>query len=557
MKNISFICIVLFFLFTEISFGLSKKTTHIEIDDQLKCNLLCSSSANYVNQFDVLSLLVNHLKRDVFLKKYYYSTQEVSLYDLLFICTTRINAQYVLSGNHDLITSKVPCFHLLNNTFFTEIIILFIVLVILNIFLFLYLYRKKGNNQDERVQKKTEEHLFAKENQLKTLVNNLPDFIYIKDTKSRFILANQKLAEVMLGKKHTPDELVGKTDHDCYDKEMADQYLKDEQEIMKSGQPLIGREEQARDENGNNIIVSSTKVPVKNQKGKVLGIVGIGRDITTIKKAENKIRQQAENLQETNTLLEERQEEIQQQKEEIMAQRDELENLNNTKDKFFSIIGHDLKNPFNAIINLADILKNSIHSGTKEEMIEMIELIRISAKSAFELLENLLQWSKSQSGNIEFTPEKFDINTIIRKNIEFFKVNAEKKSITLHANIPGEINVYADKNMINTVIRNIINNAIKFTNPGGEINILTRQNQSEVEVQITDNGIGMDKETKDNLFQLSSQRSMQGTSGEIGSGLGLILCREFIVKNHGEILIDSQSGEGSTFTIKLDKPNKN
>ncbi len=480
MKNISFICIILFFLFTEISFGINKKISHIAIDDQLKCDLWCSNS----------------------------------------------------------------------------VIILFIALVILNIFLFLYIYRKKVINQDEHVQKKTEEHLFAKENQLKTLVNNLPDFIYIKDTKSRFILANQKLAEVMLGKKHTPDELIGKTDHDCYDKELADQYLKDEQEIMKSGQPLIGREEQARDENGNNIIVSSTKAPVKNPKGKVLGIVGIGRDITTLKKAENKIRQQAENLQETNTLLEERQEEIQQQKEEIMAQRDELENLNNTKDKFFSIIGHDLKNPFNAIINLADIFKNNINTGTKEEMIEMIELIRISAKSAFDLLENLLQWSKSQSGNIEFTPEIFDINTLIQKNIDFFKVNAEKKSIKIRADTPGEMNVYADKNMINTVIRNIINNAIKFTKSGGEINILTRQTQNEAEVRISDNGIGMEKETKDNLFQLSSQRSMQGTSGEIGSGLGLILCKEFITKNHGEILIDSQPGEGSTFTIKLGKANK-
>jgi PAS domain S-box-containing protein len=496
IKKIGYICIVLFFLFNEMSFGLNKITTYTTIDNQLGSGFLCTNLECY-------------------------------------ICPSNINP---------LSVSNMMLF-------------MFFVLVVLNIILFLYLYKKKGRYQDDNVQKKTEEHLFAKENQLKTLVNNLPDFIYIKDTKSRFILANQKLAEVMLGKKHTPDELVGKTDHDCYDNELADQYLKDEQEIMQSGQPLIGREEQARDEDGNDIVVSSTKVPVKNLKGKVLGIVGIGRDITKLKQAEHKIRQQAENLQETNTLLEERQEEIQQQKEEIMAQRDELENLNNTKDKFFSIIGHDLKNPFNAIINLSDILKNSINTGTKEEMTEMIELIRISAKSAFELLENLLQWSKSQSGNIEFTPEKFDINTLIHKNIEFFKVNAEKKNIKLLADISGEVNVYADKNMINTVIRNIINNALKFTKPGGEINISSRQTQNEVEVQITDNGIGMDEEIKDNLFQLSSQRSTQGTSGEIGSGLGLILCKEFITKNHGEIIIDSQPGKGSTFIIKLDKPN--
>lgn len=410
-------------------------------------------------------------------------------------------------------------------------------------------WRYHLRQQKQKIWEEAQGDSFAKENQLKTLIDNLPDFIYIKDRKSCFILANEQLAKVMLGPHHDPDELIGKTDHDLYSKELADRYQQDEQNVMDSGKPLINRVEPGIDEDGNEIIVSTTKVPVRNKEGEIIGLVGIGRDITRLKRAEQKIKEQAEHLQEVNALLEER-------KEEIQMQKEELENLNATKDKFFSIIGHDLKNPFNAIFNLTDTFKGSFDNSSDEEKLEMIDLIRSAAKNAYELLNNLLQWAKSQSGNIDFNPDYLDLEAELQKEIELLKANAERKEIRINQNINQGIRVYADQNMLDTVIRNLVNNAIKFTELGGHIDIRTEEDETKVDIHISDNGVGMDEEAIQSLFKLKKYRSTQGTSGEMGTGLGVIICKEFLDKHNGELLVDSQPGKGTTFTIRLPKIQK-
>jgi len=427
-----------------------------------------------------------------------------------------------------------------------KIAVLLAILIIIMVWIRLIL--KKHRKQYEA---QTKETLFAKENQLRTLMDNIPDFIYIKDQKSRFIVANKKLAAVTKAK--NTKEMEGKTDHDYYNKSLADQFLKDEQEIMRSGKPLIGKTEPGKDEKGNDRVVSSTKIPLKNNDGEVIGLVGIGRDITELKEAEEKIIAQAESLQETNVELEEKHEEIQQQKEEILTQRDELERLNASKDKFFSIIGHDLKNPFNAIISLSEHLSNNFGEMSDEEKLELIRLIYISSENAYELLENLLQWSRSQTGRIDYKPDVIDLEKILTNSIDFLKVNAEKKHISIHADLKEKLFVYADKNMVNTIFRNLINNAIKFTEEKGNISIGHKVEDDFVAISITDDGVGMDKETKDKLFNISEQHSASGTMGEAGTGLGLIICEEFIKKNRGKIIVESEQGKGSTFIVKLPK----
>ncbi len=426
----------------------------------------------------------------------------------------------------------------------------------LSIILFLwlrYMLQRMNKKRELIIQEKTKETLFNKENQLRTLVDHLPDFIYIKDRESKFILANNKLANVMIGENHSPEELIGKKDHDFYEKNLADQYFRDEQEIMEKGTPLIGNIEPGKDEQGNPIIVSTTKVPVKNNHGQIIGIVGIGRDITRLKKAEEKIKQQAAELQETNTLLEERQEEILQQKEEIEAQRDELSTLNSTKDKFFSIIGHDLKNPFHAIMSLTDILKNTSGERSAEEIDEMIDMIKTSSENAYELLENLLQWSRSQTGRINYNPQEIDIQDIGIETVNLLNVSAEKKNIKLISQINSQMMAFADKNMVQTIIRNLINNAIKFTPEEGVITLKGESTADYIKIHIQDTGIGMDPEFIEGLFAIDRQKSTKGTSGESGTGLGLIICKEFAEQNGGNIYVKSTPGEGSIFTLQLPK----
>ncbi len=419
------------------------------------------------------------------------------------------------------------------------------------ILLFTYkTFRRTIKNKDEiRNLTLAQETLFLKENQLKTLIDNLPDFIYIKDTDSNFILANQKLANVM--GVNNPDELIGKNDHGFYPKELADQYMMDEMNVIKHKRSLINRIEPGKDEYGNAIIVSTSKVPVINNKGNVIGIVGIGRDITEIKKAEEKIKEQSENLQETNMLLEERQEEIVQQKEEIEYQRDELEKLNKTKDKFFSIIGHDLKNPFHAIIALSEMIIQDYNNLDDHEKIEMLSMIKGSSENAFNLLENLLEWAKSQTENIEFYPENISLKQIIEETFSVLQINAERKNISVTIDIQTNVILYADKNMLKTIIRNLINNAIKFTHKDGEINIHSKEENNKVFISIQDNGIGMNETIKSQLFSLEKLHSKNGTLGESGTGLGLILCKEFIQKHNGELFIESEENKGSKFVIVL------
>lgn len=284
-----------------------------------------------------------------------------------------------------------------------------------------------------------------------------------------------------------------------------------------------------------------------------------------LKQSNDLLKIKSEELNETNTQLEERQQLIEEQSEELMAQKDvlvsfnlELQNLNATKDKFFSIIAHDIKNPFNTILGFSELFFYNISYWSDEKKIEMARNIYNSSQNLYALLENLLQWSRSQRGLIEFKPEQTGLNQQINSAISLFKDSAEAKNIDIRTDLSEpEIYVLADLHMLDTIIRNLISNAIKFTYPKGTILIKTEKIDNFAVVSVIDNGIGMPEHVREKLFSIEAHQSKSGTNDEKGSGLGLILVKDFIIKHCGEIWAESEEGKGSTFKFKLPLPQLN
>jgi two-component system sensor histidine kinase/response regulator len=235
----------------------------------------------------------------------------------------------------------------------------------------------------------------------------------------------------------------------------------------------------------------------------------------------------------------------------LQLQKRNLKELNATKDKFFSIIAHDLKSPLNQLLGLSEILQKEIASDRGDEVIMLANLINDSAKSGRLLLENLLEWSRSQTGAIHFSPKMLDLNKLTNEIIALYENNAYQKNISIKSKIKSGVFAYADGNMIKTILRNLISNSIKFTRKGGEIILKVRQAKNVVTYMVSDNGIGIKPEDIKKLFRIDVNQNTIGQSKEKGTGLGLILCKEFIQINGGEVWVESIFGEGSTFKFSL------
>ncbi|MBS1507985.1 MAG: tetratricopeptide repeat-containing sensor histidine kinase [Bacteroidetes bacterium] len=230
-----------------------------------------------------------------------------------------------------------------------------------------------------------------------------------------------------------------------------------------------------------------------------------------------------------------------------------LQEINATKDKLFSIIGHDLKGPLNSLTAFSSLLLHHTDSLSKDE-IKMLSLdLDKSLKNLFTLLENLLEWGRSQTGNIDFKAEDFDLAAVLKENQELLKVLAENKKITLVNNNPSPLPAKAHRHSINTVVRNLISNAIKFTPQGGSITLLVESTDKFLRVAVTDTGVGMSEAAIQRLFKIGTKYSTTGTAQEKGTGLGLVLCKDFVEKNGGTIGVDSTEGKGSTFYFTVPK----
>ena len=221
------------------------------------------------------------------------------------------------------------------------------------------------------------------------------------------------------------------------------------------------------------------------------------------------------------------------------------------KDKFYSIVSHDIMNPFNALLGFSKILKEAVKEGDHEEVEECSVIVHQSAERISNLLQNLLVWSRVQNGKIQFAPQNHNVNQLVSEAMAVVAPIAKNKTITLDWKVEGEINALLDKNMITSVIQNIVTNAIKFTPKGGEVKVSASTESTKLKVVVSDTGVGMNEEQLSKLFRLDKASSSKGTDEETGTGLGLIIAREFIEKHNGQIWAESELGKGSKFCFDI------
>lgn len=243
--------------------------------------------------------------------------------------------------------------------------------------------------------------------------------------------------------------------------------------------------------------------------------------------------------------------EISSQQEELIKYANELQVANDTKNTFFSIISHDLRSPFHSILGLTDVLIVDNDQLSDEEKLSITKMLNDSAQKVYRLLDNLLKWAQTQTGSIKFNPELFNVTELINEIINLSQSNASDKKITIEFNETSSFNVFADRNMIDTVIRNVLSNSIKFSNSDSVISVNLNKTDNILNLSVKDNGIGISEDDLSKIFNINQKHIRTGTGGETGSGLGLLLCKEFVEKNNGKIFIESTLNIGTTVNIQL------
>lgn len=363
-------------------------------------------------------------------------------------------------------------------------------------------------------QRKTEYDLKIEKDYLDILMNQTPDTIYFKDVDSRFTRINKPQVETLGLTNHS--QAVGKTDFDFFPAELADQFFTDEQKIIKSGEPIIGKIESITDSKKRIHWFSTTKLPMKDPEGKIIGIVGVSRDITAIKKIEEELRE-----------------------------------LNSSKDRLFSIIAHDLKSPFMGLIGYSDLILEQFDELDKDQLRKWISDIHKSIHSIFKLIENLLNWSRLQTDKFEYSPGKVNLFESAAYGINLVIANAKNKEIEIINRIQNDLFVFADENMLNSILGNLLSNGIKFSHRGGKILINSALVDHSVEVSVEDNGIGICPKDQSKIFSVEVSHTTRGTEDEKGTGLGLVLCKEMIERHGGQIRVESTKGKGTKFIFTL------
>lgn len=265
--------------------------------------------------------------------------------------------------------------------------------------------------------------------------------------------------------------------------------------------------------------------PIFDDDGDVVKIIEYSLDITERKEAEEALRESEQQLREVNA----------------------------TKDKFFSIIAHDLKSPLSVLVSASEMLIHNIEQFKKDKIKSFLKDITKTAIQTYNLLENLLEWARTQTGQIEYNPETLNLKQLIMETVLFLTSKAESKKIKIHYQADENLFIFADERMASTVLRNLTTNALKYTHPKDEIKIIGQQKDDMIEIAVIDSGVGIRKEDIKKLFQINVHYTTKGTFNEKGTGLGLILCKEFVDKHGGEIWVESKVGKGSIFKFTLPK----
>ncbi len=375
---------------------------------------------------------------------------------------------------------------------------------------------------------------------LSLAVRQSPSSVLITDINGTILFANNKFLEISGFDK---EDILGKNPKILKSGLHNNDFYLNLWNTILSGQVWKGELINKR-KNGTLFYENAYIFPVKDENGEIAQLMALKEDITDRKQVEIALLEERETLKNTLQYLEEQNIEIEMQKEKLVE-------LNATKDKFLSIIGHDLKNPVGSLYNFANIIEKEFDKLEKMQKLEYIKIIRDVSKATLQLLENLLTWARTQLGKIDFSPRIFDINELNNNILSEFILQAKNKNININVQQKTEIQAFADTNMIATVMRNLISNAIKYTYQNGNIEIAIYLKDDEICYSVSDSGVGMTEDEISKLFKIETHFTNLGTNDEPGTGLGLILCNEFIKKNRGIIIVNSKPGEGTNFTFKI------
>lgn len=366
--------------------------------------------------------------------------------------------------------------------------------------------------RDITKRKEAENKLRESEERFRTLVENATDLIMRFDKNFRHIFVNSATKKIL---NIPPEDFIGKTHQEMgfdadkcifWENEMERVFLNKEPSTVEFSLNVHDQE----------FFFEWQLIPELDSEGKSETLMAIARDITARKKSES-----------------------------------DLNEALKCRDKFFSIIAHDLKNPFNALLPISKMLTDNCTTMSKNQLLESTQLIHSAVKQEYNLLANLLEWSRAQVGNLKCTPRKIDVQNLVFQNLKLYETKINEKKIAISIQTDQQFSVYADEYMIDTVIRNLLSNALKFTPENGKISVRFKVIDQLLCTEIKDSGIGINFENQQKLFRLDTNYNRLGTAQETGTGLGLILCKEFIEQNRGSIFVQSEEGKGSSFTFTL------
>ena len=425
------------------------------------------------------------------------------------------NYWQLLDDEEEQVTlEQIQAFHskLGNNlNYFLALILVYIVLLT---FLFSIII------SDVKKRRKLTAEIAGKRKELDIILNTAPAFIFVKNLEKKFTLVNKSFLEFF---KVDLERILHYNNINLISKN--EKWLADEEDeaVIHNKIALKNIERKISLPDGRSVWLSINKAPLYDDKNDVIGIVGVMDDIT----------QRIEFH------------------EKLIATQKELELLNKQKDKFFSIIAHDLRSPFSGMLGFAEILIEDYSVLPDEEKKFYIDGVYSSLKDLLTLIDNLLTWSRLNLDRIEFNPVEISLSAITNSVFKSQSIAATNKGVALQSEFDKDVKAFADSDMIETVIRNLVSNAIKFTNPNGVITVKAAAYGDIVKVEIADNGVGMKPEIANNLFKIDMHVTTKGTKGENGTGLGLIICKEFVEKNGGTISVESEVGKGTTISFNL------
>lgn len=365
---------------------------------------------------------------------------------------------------------------------------------------------------------------------LRELLRNASGPIAVKDLKGRFILVNHKFAEIH---GRLPEELAGTEIARLYTPEKLAFFEEQDRRMLAIG-ATTQNEVRAVRRDGTVMDLLTTRFPIRDEHGEVFAVGTLNTDIGTLKTIEADLRAHRDNLEAT-----------------VAERTDELRRLNANKDRLFSIVAHDLRGPFNGILGFSAMLADSSGGLAPETTAHYARQIHDSSKSLFDLLNNLLDWSRLQLNELRLDARPQAVAALAAEAIQQCRPLAADKSITIRTDLPDRLAVVADRTALITVLRNVIGNALKFSAPGATVEIHALEAGGRGIVEVRDAGIGMDPETLRSLFEPSPPSTRPGTRGEGGSGLGLHICLELMQRQDGSLAIDSTPGRGTTVRLSL------